>query len=118
MTVDDIAKLVKVQLVSRDVSKDETETINGDFAGVLEFTAKAHFDDVKLPEDIPLLEREFAKMIYEVLYEKDEESEVERLKKEVQSALIQRNDFEAMYVRYKQKYEKLMKNKKVSKQIT
>ena len=97
---------------------EETETINGDFAGVLEFTAKAHFDDVKLPEDIPLLEREFAKMIYEVLYEKDEESEVERLKKEVQSALIQRNDFEAMYVRYKQKYEKLMKNKKVSKQTT
>ena len=87
MTVDDIAKLVKVQLVSRDVSKEETETINGDFAGVLEFTAKAHFDDVKLPEDIPLLEREFAKMIYEVLYEKDEESEVERLKKEVQKRI-------------------------------
>lgn len=118
MTVDDIAKLVKVQLVSRDVTKEESETINGDFAGVLEFTAKAHFDDVKLPEDIPLLEREFAKMIYEVLYEKDEESEVERLKKEVQSALIQRNDFEAMYVRYKQKYEKLMKNKKANKQTT
>ncbi len=118
MTVDDIAKLVKVQLVSRDVTKEESKTINGDFAGVLEFTAKAHFDDVKLPEDIPLLEREFAKMIYEVLYEKDEESEVERLKKEVQSALIQRNDFEAMYVRYKQKYEKLMKNKKANKQTT
>ena len=49
-------------------------------------------------------------MIYEVLYQKDEESEIEKLKSELQQALIQRNDFEAMYVRYKQKYEKITKS--------
>lgn len=110
MTVEEISKLIKVKLISKDVTENNTEVINGDFAGVLELVAKAHFDDVKLPEDIPLLEREFAKMIYEVLYQKDEESEIEKLKSELQQALIQRNDFEAMYVRYKQKYEKITKS--------
>lgn len=110
MTVEDISKLIKVKLISKDVTENNTEVINGDFAGVLELVAKAHFDDVNLPKDIPLLEREFAKMIYEVLYQKDEESEIEKLKKELQQALIQRNDFEALYIRYKQKYEKLTKS--------
>lgn len=110
MTVEDISKLIKIKLVSKDVTEDNTETINGDFIGVLELVAKAHFDDVNLSQDIPLLEREFAKMIYEVLYQKDEESEIEKLKKELQQALIQRNDFEALYIRYKQKYEKLTKS--------
>ena len=110
MTVEDISKLIKIKLVSKDVTEDNTETINGDFIGVLELVAKAHFDDVNLPQDIPLLEREFAKMIYEVLYKKDEESEIEKLKSELQQALIQRNDFEALYIRYKQKYEKLTKS--------
>lgn len=110
MTVEDISKLIKVKLISKDVTENNTEVINGDFAGVLELVAKAHFDDVNLPQDIHLLEREFAKMIYEVLYQKDEESEIEKLKKELQQALIQRNDFEALYIRYKQKYEKLTKS--------
>ena len=110
MTIDEISKLIKIKLLSKDITEEDTELINGEFTGVLELVAKAHFDDVKLPEDIPLLEREFAKMIYEVLYQKDEESEIEKLKSELQQALIQRNDFEAKYVRYKQKYEKITKS--------
>ena len=70
MTIDEISKLIKIKLLSKDITEEDTELINGEFTGVLELVAKAHFDDVKLPEDIPLLEREFAKMIYEVLYQK------------------------------------------------
>ena len=110
MTIDEISKLIKIKLISKDITEEDTELINGEFTGFLELVAKAHFDDVKLPEDIPLLEREFAKMIYDVLYQKNEESEIEKLKSELQQALIQRNDFEAMYVRYKQKYEKITKS--------
>ena len=48
MTVEDISKLIKVKLISKDVTEYNTEVINGDFAGVLELVAKAHFDDVHL----------------------------------------------------------------------
>lgn len=112
MTIEDLQKLIKIKLLSKEVTDTSIEqTIDGEFAGIFELVAKANFHEVHLPNDIPLLEKEFAKMIYDVLYNTDEESEIERLKKELQNALIQRNEYEAQYIRYKQKYEKLLEKK-------
>ena len=116
MTLDDISKILKVKLISKDIREDsKSQLVNGDFSGTLELVAKAHFEDVNLKTDVPILANELAKLIYEVLYNQDEESEIEKLKKELQQALIQRNDFEAMYIRYKQKYEKLLNKQKTAK---